>query len=141
MPTPNSTQPPSVRPPRLAFLTVPLLAALFVNAIELLLLPFQGQQTIADSQALVAQLLGQKLPPLTNGEIQTMLWVMFAVTALIILWLYFTRRALLEGRRWGRVSAIVIGVLSLLILPIGTVLGVVMLIGAFDRDVTSYASR
>ncbi|CAM4095382.1 hypothetical protein DEFR109230_19835 [Deinococcus frigens] len=38
-------------------------------------------------------------------------------------------------------SAIVIGVLSLLALPIGTVLGVFILIGAFDRDVMAYTRR
>ena len=35
-------------------------------------------------------------------------------------------------------SSIVLAVLSLLLFPFGTVLGVFMLIGAFDRDVVAY---
>ena len=61
-----------------------------------------------------------------------------ALTAGLILWLYFTRRAVLEGRGWGRVSSIVIAVLSLLLIPFGTVLGLMMLVGAFDRGVQAY---
>ena len=64
-----------------------------------------------------------------------------SITVGLILWLYFTRRAVLEGRSWGRVSSIVIGVLSLLIFPVGTVMGIFMLIGAFDRQVVAYTSR
>lgn len=80
------------------------------------------------------------LPPigLSADQLQWVLWLSFAITAILILWLYFTRRAVLEGRSWGRVSAIVIGVFSLLIFPIGTVLGIVMLIGAFDKQVVAY---
>lgn len=70
-----------------------------------------------------------------------MLWVAFALTAAFVLLLYFTRRAVLEGRSWGRIVSIVLGVLSLLSFPLGTVLGIFMLIGAFDRDVQRYTSR
>ena len=48
---------------------------------------------------------------------------------------------MLEGKAWGRVSSIVIGVISLLIFPLGTLLGLVMLVGAFDREVVAYTSR
>ena len=67
--------------------------------------------------------------------------VAFALTAAFVLLLYFTRRAVLEGRAWGRVASIVLGVLLLLNFPFGTVLGIFMLIGAFDRDVQRYVSR
>lgn len=139
-PTPNQTQPPSARPPRLAFLTTPLLIALFFNAISLLTLPFSGG-TLNETLAEYGKLTGQPLPALTPDMINVVLWLSFFITAVLILWLYNTRRALLEGKSWGRVSAIVIAVFSLLAFPFGTVLGIAMLIGAFDRDVTNYASR
>ncbi|MFD1731215.1 hypothetical protein ACFSC4_09355 [Deinococcus malanensis] len=63
------------------------------------------------------------------------------ITVGIVLLLYFTRRAVLEGRAWGRGASIVIAVLSLLLIPFGTILGVVMLIGAFDREVQAYTRR
>lgn len=136
----DSSQTPVPRPPRLAFLTVPLLVGLLYNAISLLTLPFSGG-TLND---LLAQLnTASGLPPvqLTPAQIQLTLWVSFAFTVALILWLYFTRRAVLEGRSWGRVSSIVIGVLSLLLFPVGTVMGIFMLIGAFDRGVVAYTSR
>lgn len=139
-PTPNPTQPPSDRPPRLAFLTTSLLIALFFNAISLLTLPFSGG-TLNETLAEYSKLTGQTLPALTPDMINVVLWLSFFITAILILWLYNTRRALLEGKSWGRVSAIVIALLSLLAFPVGTLLGIAMLIGAFDRDVTNYASK
>ena len=136
----ESPQPPASRPPRLAFLSVPLLVGLLYNSISLLTLPFSGG-TLND---LLAQLnTASGLPPvqLTPAQIQLTLWVSFAFTVALILWLYFTRRAVMEGRSWGRVSSIVIGVLSLLLFPVGTVMGIFMLIGALDRAVVAYTSR
>ncbi|MFC6750224.1 hypothetical protein [Deinococcus aquaticus] len=78
---------------------------------------------------------------LDEAQISLVLWISFALTAALILWLYFTRRAVLEGRAWGRVSTIVIAVLSLLALPFGPILGIIMLIGAFDRQVQAFTIR
>ncbi|MBB5378964.1 hypothetical protein HNQ07_004471 [Deinococcus metalli] len=138
--TPRPPAGPTARPPRLAFLTVPLLIGLFYNAISLLTLPFSGGAL----NEMLAQLNGASgLPPvqLTPQQVQLTLWLSFALTAVLILWLYYTRRAVMDGRSWGRVSSIVIAVLSLLIVPFGTVLGIVMLVGAFDRAVVAYTSR
>lgn len=121
-------------------LTVPLLIALFLQCFSLLMTPFMGQDLNA-TLAEYGKITGTTLPPLSPQMIAWVLWLSFALTVALILWLYNTRRALLEGKSWGRVSAIVIAVFSLLIFPFGTILGVVMLIGAFDRDVTNYASR
>ncbi|OLV20104.1 hypothetical protein [Deinococcus marmoris] len=129
------------RPQRLLFLTLPLLIGVFYNAISLLTLPFSGP-TLTDMLARLNQQSSTSgLPPiqLAPDQLQWVLWLSFAITAILILWLYYTRRALLEGRSWGRVSAIVIGVFTLLIFPIGTVLGIFMLIGAFDKNVVAYA--
>ncbi|THF83913.1 hypothetical protein E7T09_20565 [Deinococcus sp. KSM4-11] len=138
--TPRPPAEPVVRPPRLAFLTVPLLIGLVYNAISLLTVPFSGGAL----NEMLAQLNSASgLPPiqLTPEQIQVTLWISFVVTAGLILWLYYTRRAVMEGRSWGRVSSIVIAVLSLLLFPVGTVIGIVMLIGAFDRSVVAYTNR
>ena len=140
-PTPQPTQPPTQpRPPRLAFLTVPLLIGLLTQCFSLLMTPFMGNDLNA-TLAEYGKLTGTTFPPLSPQMIQTVLWISLILTMALILWLYNTRRALLEGKSWGRVSAIVIAVLSLLIFPIGTLLGITMLIGAFDRDVTNYTSK
>lgn len=131
---------PRPRPPRLAFLTVPLLIGLIYNALSLLTLPFSGE-TLNRLLAELNVATGQPAVALTPQQTLTVLWVSFALTAALILWLYFTRRAVLEGRSWGRVSSVVIAVLSLLLFPVGTVLGLIMLVGAFDRQVQAYTSR
>lgn len=128
---------PLQRPPRLAFLTVPLLIGLIYNAVSLLTLPFSGD-TLNTLLAQVGAATGDPVAPLTQAQIMTVLWLSFVLTAGLILWLYFTRRAVLEGRSWGRVSSIVIAVFSLLLIPFGTVLGLIMLVGAFDRGVQAY---
>ncbi|MFB9993788.1 hypothetical protein ACFFLM_17660 [Deinococcus oregonensis] len=137
LPTPPPTVP---RPARLTFVTTPLLIALIYNALSLLTLPFSGD-TINDTVRQLEAALGSPVTPMSPELVTTVLWVSFFITSTIVLLLYFTRQALLEGRSWGRVSSIVIGVLSLLLFPIGTVLGIFMLIGAFDKDVQAYASK
>ncbi|MCD0166618.1 hypothetical protein [Deinococcus sp. 12RED42] len=139
MPTDPTSQSPLPTPPaRLSFITVPLLIALFYNGFSLLSLPFAGS-TLNE----MLDMLGQGSTPvrLDEAQISLVLWISFALTTALILWLYFTRRAVIEGRAWGRVSTIVIGVLSLLALPFGPVLGIFMLIGAFDRQVVAYTTR
>ncbi|GAA5534982.1 hypothetical protein [Deinococcus aluminii] len=132
--------PPTRRPPRLAFLTVPLMIGLIYNAISLLTLPFSGD-TLNTLLGELGAASGQPPVTLSQAQIMTVLWLSFFLTAGLILLLYFTRRAVLEGRSWGRVASIVIAVLSLLLFPVGTVLGIIMLIGAFDRDVQAYTRR
>lgn len=136
VPTPS----PAARPARLGFLTTPLLIALIYNAISLLTLPFSGptiRQVLADLPAVT----GQPAFQISEAQIQTVLWLSFALTSALVLWLYATRKAVLEGRRWGWVSTLVIAVLSLLVLPFGTVLGLIMLFGLFDREVQAYLRR
>ncbi|WP_029479388.1 hypothetical protein [Deinococcus frigens] len=140
--TPEQKQ-PGPRPQRLLFITLPLLIGTLYFALQLLTVPFSGPLLNDVMLQINERFSNSGIPPvqLAPEQLQWVLWISFAVFALLILWLYFTRRALLEGRSWGRVSAIVIGVLSLLALPIGTVLGVFILIGAFDRDVMAYTRR
>ncbi|MFC4638148.1 hypothetical protein [Deinococcus hohokamensis] len=132
--------PSGPRPARLSFLTVPLLIGVIYNGLSLLVLPFSGPR-INDMLAEVSGQAGLSPLQLTPEQVTATLWTSFFLTAAIVLLLYFTRRAVLEGRSWGRGASIVIAVLSLLIIPVGTLLGIVMLIGAFDRDVQRYVSR
>ena len=142
MNSPFSQQPTPTgpKPPRLAFLTVPLLISLLYNAVSLLALPFLGD-TVNTLLADMGRTTGQTFPALGPEQINSVLWTSFVLTSLVILLLYFTRRAVLEGRAWGRIASIVIAVLSLLVFPLGTLLGVVMLVGAFDREVQAYTRR
>lgn len=128
------------RPTRLSFLNVPLLIGLIYWAISLLTVPFSGG-TLNETLAEYSRLTGVPLVQLTPEQLSAVLWSTFFITALLVLWLALTRQAVLDGKRWGRVSSIVVAVLSLLIFPFGTVLGIVMLVGAFDRDVQAYLSR
>ncbi|WP_291430436.1 hypothetical protein [Deinococcus sp.] len=117
---------------------MPLLIALFYNGISLLTLPFAAP-AVNEMLDMLSQ--GGTAVRLDEAQIWQVLWISFGLTAALILWLYFTRRAVLEGRAWGRVSTIVIAVLSLLALPFGPILGIIMLIGAFDRQVQAYTIR
>ncbi|MBZ9713980.1 hypothetical protein [Deinococcus multiflagellatus] len=135
-----SSPAPGPVPKRLSFLTVPLLISLLYAAISLLALPFLGPRVQEMLPELQAQ-MGLPADALPASLIPATLWISFALTALEILLLYYTRRAVLEGRAWGRVSSLIIAVLSLLIFPLGTLLGIVMLIGAFDREVVAYTQR
>ncbi|WP_084049984.1 hypothetical protein [Deinococcus hopiensis] len=139
-PLSQKSLPNGPRPPRLAFVTVPLLISLFYNALSLLTLPFLGD-SVNTLLADMGQATGQAIAPLDAEQITVVLWTSFVLLSGIILLLYFTRRGVLEGRAWGRVASMVIAVLSLLAFPLGTVLGVVMLIGAFDREVQAYTQR
>ena len=40
---------------------------------------------------------GQAAFQISEGQIQTVLWLSFALTSGLVLWLYTTRRAVLEG--------------------------------------------
>ena len=131
---------PGPLPRKLPFVTVTLLIALFYNAISLLSIPFSGPM-LSDLLDEYGRVSKQPLPTMSPEMIQTVLWVSFVLIALLILWLYYTRRAVLEGKSAGRVSSIVIAVLSLLVFPFGTVLGVIMLLGIFDQEVTAYLSH
>ena len=136
-----SPSPAGPKPRRLSWVTTPLLIGIVFNSIELLLLPSQGRDTILASNKILGEILGQPLPAPSDAQVQGIVWMTFFVMAALITWLYLTRQAALEGRRWAVGSTVVIAVLSLLVLPFGPLLGIVMLIGVFDRDVRAYLSR
>ena len=138
--TASAPKPSLPRPARLPFLTVPLLIGLIYWAISLLTVPFSGG-TLNETLAEYSRLTGLTSVQLSPEQLGAVLWTTFFITALLVLWVALTRQAVLDGKRWGRTSSIVIAVLGLLLIPVGTVLGIVMLIGAFDRDVQTYFER
>ncbi|UBV43090.1 hypothetical protein LAJ19_02380 [Deinococcus taeanensis] len=140
MTVPSAPAPRGPIPRRLAFLTVPLMINLIYSAVTLLTLPFSGP-VLNDLMAQMQTQMGVTGMTLSPAQVTAVLWLSFALTVVQILCLYYTRRAVLDGRSWGRVSSIVLAVFSLLFFPLGTVLGIVMLIGAFDRDVVAYTAR
>ena len=128
-------------PQKLSWVTIPLIVNIVLGALGLLLLPFLG--------VLMNTMLG--VNPETAQDAQTAafarmftgatLWLSGLIGLAWLIFQFLTLRALQAGKAWARIAAIVIAVLSLLSFPIGTLLGIFMLIGAFDPDVQRYASR
>lgn len=141
---PSAPLPLAGVPDKLKFVTIPLLILLVLQILSLLALPFLGPIMNAifgaaatdPESGITASDLGI-LRMFTGG----MLWVSFLFGALWAALIYFTYRAIGQGKSWARIVAIVLGVLNLLSFPIGTILGIIMLIGAFDQEVQRYATR
>lgn len=144
MPAPRPAMSMGGLPEKLKFVTIPLLILLVMQVLGILLLPFIGpflnalfSSIASDPQSGVSATDLGMMKMFTGG----MLWVSFLFGALWAAFIYFTWRAVQQGKNWARIAAIVLAVLNLLNFPIGTVLGVIMLIGALDKDVQHYASR
>lgn len=137
----------SKMPPRaLVMVTLPLIFGLVYNCVSLVMLPFpDSEQRLRETYAAIAKIYqeqgNQVLPSLTTDMVQLSLWVTFIVLAATILWFDYTRRAIKDRRSAGRTSAIVLGFVSLLVIPLGTLLGTVMLIGVFNKDVKAYLNQ
>lgn len=129
-------------PAKLPLVTVPLMIEIVYQGLSLLLLPF-FMQSDSFNEILAQMSTSLSLPAitLTPEQANTVLWTSFAFTTIVLLWLYFTRSGLLEGKRWARISAIAIAVFSLFSFPFGTVLGIVMLIGLFDKEVMAFTQH
>ena len=76
-----------------------------------------------------------------NGEmgamigIGTVCWVVFGILALI----YFAiAYGLLKGQHWARIAAIIFAILSLFSIPIGTIIGIIVLWYLFKPDVKAW---
>ena len=134
-----------MKPEKLSWVTIPLLIWVILGILGMLSLPFLGivlnlifgaAINDASTSAADAQALG--FVRLLTGST---LWVVFFFSLVWTVFQFFTYRALNEGKGWARIAAIVIAIVGLLNFPIGTALGVFMLIGAFDPEVQQYASR
>ncbi|GHF96645.1 hypothetical protein GCM10017783_05650 [Deinococcus piscis] len=135
--TASSTRPV---PPQLKWLTLPLLIELVSNAIALLTLPFAQDTLIAQLQTTLPQ-LGIENLELTPALLQSTLWTTFFILMALTLLLYFVREGVKDGRGWAWVMCILIGVFSLLNLPLGPFIGLALLYGAFQPAVRAYFGR
>ncbi len=132
-------------PEKLSWITVPLIINMVLSALSLLVLPFLG--------IIISMVLGISTTDTSLGAeevqlIQAVKWVsgsaiwIIGLLGLIWLWIHwYTYQSLQKGKSVGRILAIILALLSLFNLPIGTSLGIFMLIGAFDADVQRYTSR
>lgn len=69
------------------------------------------------------------------AEIGLVCWAVFGILAL----LYFVVAwGLWKGQGWARIVAIILAILSLLNFPIGTIIGIIILIYLFKDDVKAY---
>ncbi|MFB9993787.1 hypothetical protein ACFFLM_17655 [Deinococcus oregonensis] len=133
-----------MKPQKLSWVTTPLLILFIFQLLGLLVLPFLAP--------LMNTILGAAATDPTSGITDDQLgllkiftgatlWVSFIIAAAWAAFTFLTYRAAGQGRGWARVAAIVIAILSLLNFPIGTILGVLILIGAFDPEVQRFISR
>lgn len=138
----------SKMPPRaLVMVTLPLIFGLVYNCVSLVMLPFpDSEKRLRETYAAIAKIYQEQgthtaLPSLTTDMVQLSLWITFVVLVATILWFDYTRRAIKDRRSVGRTSATVLGFVSLLVVPLGTLLGTVMLIGVFNKDVKAYLNQ
>ncbi|AWN22077.1 hypothetical protein DKM44_01500 [Deinococcus irradiatisoli] len=133
-----------MKPERLSWVTVPLRLFTLLSVLGLLLLPFLG----ALLNLILGAVLGDASTTAEDAQIiswvrlftGSTLWVLFFIGLAWTVFEYLTYRAVVAGLAWGRVAAIVIAVVGLLNFPFGTLLGVFLLIGAFDPAVQRYAA-
>lgn len=131
-------------PEKLKFITIPLLIMLVLQVFGLIFTPFMGpmlstifnEMALDPSSGITTSDLGI-LKMFTGATV----WITFLFMLAWAAFLYFTYRAIGQGKAWARVAVIVIAVLSLLSFPIGTILAIFMLIGAFDQGVQRFATR
>ncbi|AZI42816.1 hypothetical protein EHF33_08695 [Deinococcus psychrotolerans] len=134
-----------MKPEKLSWVTIPLLISVILSILGMLSLPFIGffmnlifgaAMNDASTTASDAQALGWV--KLFTGST---LWIIFFFSLAWTVFQFLTYRAIQEGKGWARIAAIVIAILGLLNFPVGTALGVFMLVGAFDPAVQEYANR
>jgi type II secretory pathway component PulF len=149
---PSPQMPPAygaAKPQKLSWVTVPLIIQMVLTALSVVFLPFLIPFfNLATSAALNDPSLAQTDPttsPETLKAIFTFLsasiWIIEIVTIALLAFYFLTYRAVQQGKSWGRIAAIVLFILALLNFPLGTILGVFGLIGAFDAEVTAYCNR
>ena len=147
---PASPQPGYARstPQRLGWVTVPLIILLVLQILGILFLPLLLPFLTAIMHSATVTVNNDPATNLSPDTIQTILkfvsasiWVVEVIQVGVAVLYFFTLRAVQQGKAWGRIVAIVMFILGLLNFPVGTLLGVFGLIGAFDQEVTAYCSR
>ncbi len=134
-----------MKPQKLSWVTIPLLVSVALSILGMLSLPFLGLVLNSFFGAAIGDASTSAADAQTLGWVRfftgSTLWVIFFFSLAWTVFQFFTYRAVNEGKSWGRIAAIVIAVLGLLNFPLGTALGVFMLVGAFDPEVQQYARR
>ena len=133
-----------MKPQKLSWVTIPLIVNIVLGALSLISLPLIGSfvRSMSSLAASDASTTAQDLQGLQVLQVFTggTLWIIFVIGLAWLVFEFFTLRAVQAGKSWGRVAAIVIFILSLLNFPLGTILGIFGLIGAFDPEVQRYAT-
>ena len=131
-------------PEKLKFITIPLLIMLGLQILGLIFTPFMGPML----STIFNEMARDPSTGITTSDLGILkmftgatVWITFLFMLAWAAFLYFTYRAIGQGKAWARVAVIVIAVLSLLSFPIGTILAIFMLIGAFDQGVQRFANR
>lgn len=144
-PNPVHTGSYDVKPQKLSWVTIPLIVNIVLGVLGLLMLPFIGGIINAalgaaanDASTSAQDLQSMQIVKMFTGGT---LWVSFFIGLAWLVFEFFALRAVQAGKSWGRIAAIVIFILSLLSFPIGTLLGIFGLIGAFDPEVQRYTTR
>ena len=136
-------------PAKLSWVTVPLIIQMVFLALGIVLLPFLIPFfNVLLNAASLDPTLAQS-DPATSPEtlkvvfavLNASIWIVEIFTIGFLVLCFFAFRAVQQGRSWGRVVAIIVFILGLLNFPLGTVLGIFGLIGAFDAEVTAYCNR
>ena len=121
------------RPQKLSWVTIPLLVQGILSIIGGVLLLIAGP-TIMSSMMGTGDAEADMIAGFSSGMFVVIGIISIAFGVFYIL----VQRAVAAGKSWGRIAAIVLGILSLFSFPIGTILGILILIGAFDKDVEAY---
>ncbi len=133
-------------PPRLSYVTVPLIILLIFQVLGVVLLPLLLPffSAVMNSPSITSGSDTNLSPTDIRGIltiISASIWVVELFQIAFAVLYFFTWRAVQQGRNWGRVAAIVLFILALFSVPFGTLLGIFGLIGAFDAEVTAYCNR
>jgi uncharacterized membrane protein (DUF2068 family) len=116
--------PDSIKTTRIAFVVA---AGLEFATAALLLFVFIAGAVLIGWGTERAGLVGSALLGVT-GVLLAIGFAAFGVLDLVI------AAGIIRGRRWARVAGIAMAVIYLVAVPVGTILGVVALIGLFGRD-------
>ena len=135
------------QPQKLSWVTIALIVMIVLQVLTILLLPLALPiiSAIANSPSTYTGTDSSSMNPadlkMVFSFISASIWVIEIFQIGLGILYFFIYRAVQQGRSWGRVAAIVVFILGLFNFPLGTLLGIFGLIGAFDTEVTAYCNK
>ena len=135
------------KPEKLSWVSIPLIVLLVLQVLGILLLPLilPFISAIASAPDLATGTKGATTDPATIkmvlGFVSASIWVVEIFQIALAVLYFFAYRGVQQGKSWARIAAIVLFILGLFNFPLGTLLGVFGLIGAFDAAVTAYCDK